>query len=208
MKKQYLNYAGLKRVLKHLLPPIDARPTCSDTDGNLVKGQKIVELTREQYDALTVKDPETYYMINDDLVLAEDFIMLGAVQGFLITPTSPHWLLADGSTVDATLHPRLAAKMPTLPDLRESTLVGAGQNTKNTIAAHDVYDVGQFRDDQLQQHTHSLPANILSRNGKWESNGDPACWSGNSHTNGVVGARVGTTTHGKQTGVLYYVWAD
>lgn len=45
---------------------IDAKPTCRDTDGNLVKGQKIVELTKEQYDNLAVKDPDTYYMINND----------------------------------------------------------------------------------------------------------------------------------------------
>lgn len=45
---------------------IDAKPTCRDTDGNLVKGQKIVELTKAQYDALSTKDPDTYYMINDD----------------------------------------------------------------------------------------------------------------------------------------------
>lgn len=45
---------------------IDAKPTCRDTDGNLVKGQKIVELTKTQFDALSTKDPDTYYMINDD----------------------------------------------------------------------------------------------------------------------------------------------
>ena len=45
---------------------IDAKPTCRDVDGNLVKGQKIVELTKEQFDNLAVKDLDTYYMINDD----------------------------------------------------------------------------------------------------------------------------------------------
>ena len=45
---------------------IDAKPTCRDVDGNLVKGQKIVELTKEQYNNLAVKDPDTYYMIADD----------------------------------------------------------------------------------------------------------------------------------------------
>ena len=45
---------------------IDAKPTCRDADGNLVKNQKIVELTKEQYDNLAVKDPDTYYMIADD----------------------------------------------------------------------------------------------------------------------------------------------
>ena len=66
MKKKYIDYAGLKRVLKHLLPPIDAKPTCHGVDGNMVKDQKIVELTKAQYDALADKDPDTYYMINDD----------------------------------------------------------------------------------------------------------------------------------------------
>ena len=45
---------------------IDAKPTCRDTNGNLVKGQKIVELTKEQYGNLSAKDPDTYYMIADD----------------------------------------------------------------------------------------------------------------------------------------------
>ena len=66
MKKKYIDYAGLKRVLKHLLPSIDAKPTCHGVDGNMVKDQKIVELTKEQYDNLADKDPDTYYMINDD----------------------------------------------------------------------------------------------------------------------------------------------
>lgn len=187
---------------------IDAMPTCRDTKGTLVKGQKIVELTKAQYDNLVVKDPNTYYMITDDL--GKDYSMLGAVQGFLITPLDKHWLLADGSTVDATLHPRLAAVMPTLPDLRESVLVGAGQNTHNSIATHDVYNVGQFRDDQFQDHTHSVtvpdsvggvwqavPGNLLNYSKTTES-----------RTSSGASGRAKTTTHGKQTGVLFYVWAD
>ena len=185
---------------------IDAKPTCRDVDGNLVKGQKIVALARAQYDALTDKDPDTYYMIDDDS--GKDYSMLGAVQGFLITPTDRHWILADGSTVDAALHPRLAAVMPTLPDLRECVLVGAGQNTHNTIATHDVYSVGQFKDDQFQDHGHTLvmragfgvggPGFAVSNSGsEW----------GRYNSNGASG-RSESTTHGKQIGVLYYVWAD
>lgn len=185
---------------------IDAMPTCRDTNGTLIKGQKIVELTKAQYDTLTYKDPNTYYMVTDDL--GKDYSMLGAVQGFLITPVDKHWLLADGSTVDATLHPRLAAVMPTLPDLRECVLVGAGQNTHNTIATHDVYSVGQFKDDQFQDHGHTLvtragygvggPGFAVSNSGsEW----------GRYNSNGAS-ERAKSTTHGKQTGVLYYVWAD
>lgn len=187
---------------------IDAMPTCRDTNGTLVKGQKIVELTKAQYDALTDKDPNTYYMIYDDL--GKDYSMLGAVQGFLITPLDKHWLLADGSPVDANLHPRLAAVMPTLPDLRESVLVGAGQNTHNTIATHDVYDVGQFRDDQFQDHTHNVTV-PNSVGGVWQAvPGDLLHYSSGteSKTSSSASGRSETTTHGKQTGVLFYVWAD
>lgn len=187
---------------------IDAKPTCRDTDGNLVKGQKIVALSRAQYDTLTDKDPDTYYMIDDDS--GKDYSMLGAVQGFLITPTDKHWLLADGSHVDATLHPRLAAVMPTLPDLRESVLVGAGQNTHNSITTHDVYNVGQFRDDQFQEHTHSVT--VSDRVGAiWQvAPGNGGYYSKNTESKTSSGAsgRARSTTHGKQTGVLYYVWAD
>ena len=193
---------------------IDAKPTCRDTDGNLIKGQKIVELTKAQYDALADKDPDTYYMIDDDV--GKDYSMLGAVQGFLITPVDKHWLLADGSTVDATLHPRLAAVMPTLPDLRECVLVGAGQNTHNTITTHDVYRVGEFKDDQMQGHWHSSPdLTGYYYDGDSKRFGPGQFGTSISHpvqnpiSDGKSGTpRVGSTTHGKQIGVLYYVWAD
>ncbi len=187
---------------------IDAMPTCRDTNGTLVKGQKIVELTKAQYDTLADKDPNTYYMVTDDL--GKDYSMLGAVQGFLVPPVNKHWLLADGSTVDATLHPKLAAVMPTLPDLRECVLVGAGQNTHNPIATHDVYKVGEFSDDQFQDHTHSVTVSdrvsatwpIAPGNGGYYSKNTE------SKTSSSASGRARTTTHGKQTGVLYYVWAD
>ncbi len=56
---------------------IDAKPTCRDTDGNLVKGQKIVELTKAQFDALSTKDPDTYYMINDDNLKPDKHVKCG-----------------------------------------------------------------------------------------------------------------------------------
>ena len=187
---------------------IDAMPTCRDLGGNLVKGQKIVTLTKAQYDALTDKDPNTYYMVDDDL--GKDYSMLGAVQGFLVTPLDKHWLLADGSKVDANLHPRLAAVMPTLPDLRESVLVGAGRNTHNSITTHDVYSVGEFSDDQFQDHTHSVTVSDRV-NAIWQiAPGNAAYYSKNteSQTSSGASGRARTTTHGKQTGVLFYVWAD
>lgn len=192
---------------------IDAKPTCRDTDGNLIKGQKIVELIKAQYDTLTDKDPDTYYMITDDV--GKDYSMLGAVQGFLTIPADKHWLLADGSPVDATLHPKLAAIMPTLPDLRECVLVGAGQSTRAEIAKHDVYSVGEFKDDQLQDHTHYVDlawsdwgGNANDTNRLDSSQTSSVSYSNRTPLKGVASARTGTTTHGKQIGVLYYVWAD
>ena len=100
--------------------------------------------------------------------------------------------------------------MPTLPDLRECVLVGAGQNTHNTIATHDVYSVGQFKDDQFQDHTHSVT--VSDRVGAiWAiAPGNSGYYSKNTESKTSSGAsgRAKSTTHGKQTGVLYYVWAD
>lgn len=197
MKKQYLDYAGLKRVLKHLLP--GARKIWH---GTLDEWKALPEAERDKYDQAEVIDIET----------TADLTLLGAVQGFLTTPTSSHWLLADGSAVNATLHPRLAEIMPVLPDLRECVLVGAGQNTKNTIVAHDVYNVGQFKDDQLQGHEHKQTSENRNHNGA-ETNFSNTV-PGSASTEGIVSdgvngtPRTGTTTHGKQTGVLFYVWAD
>lgn len=42
-----------------------------------------------------------------------------------------------------------------LPDYREVALVGVGQNAIDTIAAHDVYTMGEFKDDALQGHYHN-----------------------------------------------------
>lgn len=189
---------------------IDTKPTCRDTDGNLVKGQKIVALTKAQYDALADKDPDTYYMIDDDI--GKDYSMLGAVQGFLIIPADKHWLLADGSPVDATLHPKLAAVMPTLPDLRECVLVGAGKSTRAILDedghSHDVYSVGEFKDDQLQEHTHTYNQPTLNVDTATLVPGLRACGVPSENKTNTLSGRSGTTTHGKQIGVLYYVWAD
>ena len=197
---------------------IDAKPTCRDTDGNLIKGQKIVALTKAQYDTLADKDPDTYYMIDDDI--GKDYSMLGAVQGFLIPPAGKHWLFADGSPVDATLHPKLAAVMPTLPDLRECALVGAGQSTREILDedghSHDVYVLGEFKDDQMQGHWHDSP-DLTGYYVDWASNrfgpgqfgtaiSKPVQDPISDSKNGTP--RTGTTTHGKQIGVLFYVWAD
>ena len=99
-------------------------------------------------------------------------------------------------------------------DLRECTLVGVGQsandydaNTNPTgIHDHDVYTLGEFKDDQVQ--------NIRVRAG-YESSWSPNTFMLDSYkatsnytlSTLSVSGRFGTTTHGKQTGVAYIIKA-
>jgi hypothetical protein len=138
---------------------------------------------------------------------------VGAVLSFPAGTTQAGWLLCDGSTFDRTVYPALYTYLGSnvLPDYRECVLVGAGQNDTDTIATHDVYNLGEFKDDQLQDHKHNAQiywATAMGNNhpgyggsGRWES--------GNVQVNGVKpnSARYGTTTHGKQKGVAYYIKA-
>jgi microcystin-dependent protein len=95
-----------------------------------------------------------------------------------------------------------------LPDTREVTLVGAGQNDSDSIAAHDVYTVGQFKDDQVQEHTHVVDNPVVQAFG---SNYNIA--NGSSYGFGLVNEpqckyqseRKGTTTHSKQKGVKFII---
>lgn len=70
--------------------------------------------------------------------------------------SSPNgYLYCDGSAFDQNAYPLLYAYLGTnvLPDYRECAIVGAEQNTSDTIETHDVYTEGQFKDDALQKMT-------------------------------------------------------
>lgn len=87
------------------------------------------------------------------------------------------------------------------PDLRECNLVGVGQSTREAIAVHDVYTVGQFKDDQMQTVGNgSLTAGTETD--------DPigAVYSTTLDGNETP-YRNGGTTHGKQVGVNYAIKA-
>lgn len=115
-----------------------------------------------------------------------------------------------------------------LPDLRECVLVGAGQSSRpgNELVAHDVYAVGQFKDDQFKSHNHDAKIidggghyhwigvktgallNIAG-DGYWPVNQDDPgknrdfyTSDDGTHSHGIeIYNRGGTTTHGKQVGV-------
>jgi len=135
------------------------------------------------------------------------------------TAPNSSWLICDGSTFDAETYPALALYLGgnRLPDLRECVLVGAGQSDNdydasanpNGIHEHDVYNVGEFKDDQLQGHEHIIKS--LSGNAGWT--GSATIGGNDKNTSGIVSdgtngtPRIGSTTHGKQVGVNYIIKA-
>ena len=131
------------------------------------------------------------------------------------------YLYCDGSTFDENAYPALYMYLGTnvLPDYRECVMVGAEQNTTDTIEAHDVYGEGEFKDDQLQTHEHDISRNA---DGKppyfYQDNGKGEIFHGALTTTktgkdatpiatGVPAGRHGDTTHGKQKAVYVYIKA-
>ena len=105
-----------------------------------------------------------------------------------------------------------------LPDYRECVMVGAEQNTTDTIATHDVYTQGQFKDDQMQFHKHNVGANgdpnyPLGYGSEWStsfSNGISKTSTTKGiivRTSNIVQGRNGDITHGKQKAVYVYIKA-
>jgi microcystin-dependent protein len=94
-----------------------------------------------------------------------------------------------------------------LPDYQEVALVGAGTNvtdkTAGTLATDDIYTVGEFKDDQLQSHTHQFnvgPAGNLAGmfvTGAYVSS-QTSIWS-------ATDARVGSNTRTKEKGVKFII---
>ena len=132
------------------------------------------------------------------------------------------YLACDGQAISRTTYSDLFAVIGTkygngdeittfnVPDLREAVMVGAGQSTRaildETGHSHDVYTLGEFKDDQLQDHQHSGHFGTGSGNRGDSYSTVPV---GYSTTTGKVttnkGYRVAETTHGKQLGVNYII---
>lgn len=149
---------------------------------------------------------------------------VGTILSGLYTEAPVGFLLCNGQEVAIADYPELYTVigalaecqsenegMFKLPDLREVVLVGAGTNDSLSIANHDTYNVGEFKDDQMQGHKHSNRGQISEgdSDGKYkayvilntradnEMTGTPI----NDGVNGIP--RTGSTTHGKQIGVTY-----
>lgn len=157
-------------------------------------------------------------------------IPVGTVLPFAGNTEPEGFLFTEGQEILRNAYPSLFAAIGTtygegdgvttfnLPDYREMVFVGAGLNTRLDIKAHDVYDLGQFKDDQIQGHSHDLEwsmgvpnyskGGLYSGGGSYNSNisRETELTIKGVTTDGENGApRVGTTTHGKQIGIKYII---
>lgn len=120
-----------------------------------------------------------------------------------------NYLYCDGSTFNAGQYPALYLYLGSnvLPDYRECTMVGAEENTTDQITDHDVYAQGEFKDDQIQEHTHEYRYPDTTPGGTGQSS--TRAWyghAGQTEASGTTG-RYGATTHGKQKAVYVYIKA-
>lgn len=186
--------------------------TTTYTDNKL--SQLIInKLTKEEYETLT-PDPNQIYLLPEPYPLPTSVILpyggASAPDGFL---------LCDGSPVSRTDYAGLFATIGTkfgtgdgsttfnLPDMREVVPVGAGTSTRAEIATHDSYNVGEFKDDQFENHAHDIDINFAGGEvGYVPSYSAETRSSGSNDTvSAWNSARYGSTTHGKQLGVNYII---
>lgn len=154
---------------------------------------------------------------------------VGAIVPFFGPAPNLEWLECDGTDTTGTSrelqthYPALYSYLGNtnvLPDLRECSLVGVGKNETYVFDSteldpatgtqgtqdHDVYTVGEFKDDQLQDHTHTYSRYNSRKDVSWRSSA--RIWVDISTVNsGNASGRTGTTTHGKRIGVTYCIKA-
>ena len=133
------------------------------------------------------------------------------------------YLYCDGSTFDENAYPALYMYLGSnvLPDYRECVMVGAEQNTTDTIATHDVYGEGEFKDDQIQIHEHNvymdngieepillpqIPNSVATIGNQLRAFANVGSGA-DLHIRDIVNANGGETTHGKQKAVYVYIKA-
>lgn len=103
---------------KVITEEVNSKPTCVNTSGTKVYGQKIVQLTKAQYDAIASKDANTYYMITDD---ASDE-QYTAGDGIDITNGVISLDVQYGASLEMTINPNTYVLTATLKDQDGSTL--------------------------------------------------------------------------------------
>lgn len=92
------------------------------------------------------------------------------------------------------------------PDMRECVPVGVGLNDTDTIATHDQYVLGQFKDDQMQNHTHKVNSYAYAASSIWRRSfyNDAGSSGGDTvNTGDPITGRHGDVTRTKQKGLVF-----
>ena len=155
------------------------------------------------------------YTIYADGKVGDD--MIGTIKPFYSVHIPYGWLVCDGGngsgnstgsqTFDINKYNTLYALLGTnkVPDLRECALVGVGTNGTFSIGNHDAYNLGEFKDDQMRNHTHNV--NYYSEGVSTYGSGNVWKHTKSVSSGGVNGDRVGDVTRGKRIGVRYLIKA-
>lgn len=158
----------------------------------------------------------------------QDLIQTGVMITFAAGTAPQGWLSCDGAAISRTTYAALHTVIGTtwgvgdgfttfnLPDMRETVPVGIG-TTGNTVAAHDTFTIGQFKDDQGQGHRHVTSVHIYAfqstgtdtvagntaLGGQSDIAGNDAGVPKTDGSNGTP--RTGTVTRAKAAGVLWCI---
>ena len=140
--------------------------------------------------------------------------VVGTMQIFAGSTVPDGYLLCDGQAVSRETYAALFAEIGTtwgegdgsttfnVPDMREVAPIGVGESTR-TEGTHDTYTLGEFKDDQLQSHTHSI--RYWATTGGANINGTGGSGLSSKSGTGNNDGRSGTVTRGKRIGVNYII---
>lgn len=221
---------GNLRTFSKFLGGLRGRGTRYIFHGTEAEWEALSDKERNKYDQAELTDPAFRYIDN-----MQDSLPTGAVVPYAGTIIPAGWLACEGQEVSRITYAALFEAIGTsygagdgattfrIPDYREAALVGIGQRASG-VADHDVYTLGQFKDDQLQDHRHYRFANKTAPNGWSISIGiaesvnwamvDTGTVNNGAEMGGVVTnepdrtygkGRAGTVTRGKRMGVNYII---
>lgn len=223
-----LNYNGTDYVVKVIKDDVlaDFEAVLLNGDYKFIKANTALTLLFDGAQFIVTDNP---VVLNDGLVDIHangesDDTPTGNLMA-LITSVTPHgYLSCDGTDTTgtdielATRYPKLYALLGNsniLPDYQECVLVGAGHNITNIFDStetnpstgvagtqvHDVYTVGEFKDDQMRSHRHYKGS--TNANGVGKDVGTDGFSGGIDYYTTTAG----DVTHGKQKGAHFVIRA-
>lgn len=197
-----------------------------------IQKNTIIELVYDGTYFFIIGNPVVYTTYDNIQIFANGFISgppIGTLEYFYRNDAPYGYLECNGGTFSEDDYPNLRAFLGStnLPDYREYAIVGAGQNSKDGITTHDVFNVGEGKQDQLQEHSHGIlnttsgaveqpsiglnPSSTGSNDGTVTMGNQPYSSRYSSlfvgKIGGYYGGRAGTVTRGRRKGALICIKA-